>query len=107
MTLSDFPYLFTIAERFSITGRGVVVVPGIPWNGVPVVKRGAPLILRTPLGEIIETSVKELEMINYKPGGERIKASPVLLPSELHKFDIPIGTEVFLGIADQARPKEP
>jgi len=95
MTLTDYPYLFTVEDRFLITGRGVVIVPGIPWRGVPSTKRGDPLILRTPLGEIIETSIKEVEMIRT---ATRIEASPVLLPSDIHKFDVPIGTEVFLGI---------
>jgi hypothetical protein len=99
--LGDYPYLFTVADRFSIADRGVILVPGIPWEGAPAVKKGDPLILRTPLGEMIETSVRDLEMITQRSGLARIRATPVLLPSDLHKFDIPIGTEVFLGIREQ------
>jgi len=107
MSCHDFPvlddhlFLFTVEDRFSIEGRGVVIVPGIPWKGGPVVKKGDPLILRTPLGEIIETFVRDLEMISPRPGGVIFHSSPVLLPSDLHKFDIPIGTEVFLGATDR------
>lgn len=107
MTLTDYPFLFTITDRFSITGHGVVIIPGIPSKGVPLVKRGDPLILRTPLGEIIEAAIRDLEMIRYGPGAEGIDATAVavLLPSTFHKFDIPIGTEVFLGISNQTRLK--
>jgi len=105
MDLSNHPFLFTVTERFSITGRGVVIVPGIPWKGVPLVKRGDPLILRTPLADVIETSVGDVEMI-HGPGPGGIEAYPVLLPSTFHKFDIPIGTEVFLGIAGQTCLKD-
>jgi hypothetical protein len=98
MNLSDHPFLFTVTDCFSIDGRGTLVVPGVPWNGVPTVKRGDPLILRTPLGEIIETTIKDVEMIS----GSRIRASPVLFPSNIQKSDVPIGTEVFLGITATA-----
>lgn len=97
MKIEDHTYLFTITDRFSIEGRGVVVVPGIPWaKGTPVVRKGDALILRTPLGEIIRTRLQDIEMINYRPGAKRLEATPFSLPKDVHKFDIPIGTEVFL-----------
>lgn len=106
MNLSEHTFLFTITDRFSIEGRGVVVVPGIPWTaGTPVVRRGAPLILRTPLGEIIRTFLQDIEMINYKPDAKRVEATPISLPKDLHKFDIPIGTEVYLDSATIDRLK--
>ena len=96
MKITDHLYMFTISDRFSIEKRGTVVVPGIPHSlREPVIRRGAELILRTPLGDILETYLKEIGMINYRPGGKRLEASPILLP-DLHKFDIPIGTEVYL-----------
>jgi translation elongation factor EF-Tu-like GTPase len=72
MNLSDHPFLFTVSDRFAIDGRGTVLVPGVPWEGVPTVKRGDPVILRTPLGEIIETTIEEVERMM----GSRIEASP-------------------------------
>ncbi|WAC18895.1 hypothetical protein OVA24_16815 [Luteolibacter sp. SL250] len=93
-------FLFTVTDRFSLDGRGVIIVPGIPWQGAPVVKKGDPLLLRTPLGEVIHTMVRDLERIRYLPEGKRNEATPILLPKEIHKFDIPIGTEVFLGATD-------
>ena len=98
MNISEHTYLFTIADRFSIDGRGVVVVPGIPHAaGTPVVHRGDPLILRTPLGEIIHTNLQDIELIRYMPGAKRLEATPISLPKAIHKFDIPIGTEVYLA----------
>ena len=102
MNLSDHTLLFTVTDRFSITGRGTVVVPGVPWKGVPSVKRGDPLILRTPNGEIIETAIEDVERIM----GARIEAFPVLLPSSIQKSDVPIGTEVFLRTTAPALSKD-
>jgi hypothetical protein len=90
-------YLFTIADRFDIEGRGVVVVPGIPWTtGTPTVRKGDHLLLRTPLGEIIRTKIQEIEMIHHQPYSKRLEATPFSLPKDIHVFDIPIGTEVYL-----------
>ena len=98
MKFLDHVFLFTITDRFGIEDRGVVVVPGIPWTvGTPTVRKGDPLILRTPLGEIIKTELRDIEMISYRPDAKRLEATPILLPKNLHKFDIPIGTEVYLA----------
>ncbi len=95
MKITDHLFLFAVVDRFNIAGRGTVVVPGIPHSFTdPVIRRGDPLILRTPLGDIIETYLRDIELINYRPGGKRLEATPILLP-DLHKFDIPIGTEVY------------
>jgi len=102
MCLADHTYLFTITDRFAIEGRGVVVVPGIPWDFETTVRKGASLILRTPLGDIIETTLQDIEMILYRPEGRRLEATPFSLPKDLHKFDIPIGTEVYLRASASA-----
>jgi len=98
MNLADHTYLFTITDRFAIEGRGVILIPGIPWTVVtPSVRKGASLILRTPLGEIIFTTMQDIEMISYRPDAKRLEATPILLPKDIHRFDIPIGTEVYLA----------
>lgn len=97
MKVTDHTYLFTITDLFSIDRRGIVIAPGIPWaHEEPVVRKGDPLILRTPLGDIIRTSLKEFEMIRYLPGGRRNEATPIMLEKGLHRFDLPIGMEVYL-----------
>ena len=60
-------------------------------------RRGDPLILRTPLGEVIHTNLQDIELIRYMPGAKRLEATPISLPKTIHKFDIPIGTEVYLA----------
>jgi len=88
--------LFTVAERFQIEGRGCVLVPGIPCEpGFPSVDRGARIRLRTPTGREIDTFIRELEMIRYQKPPEKIAAA-VLLPHDITKEDVPIGTEVLL-----------
>ena len=109
MDIGNHTYLFTITDRFSIEGRGIVVVPGIPWTeGTRVVRKGDPLILRTPLGEIIRTKLQNIEMISYRPGAKRLEATPFSLPKDLYKFDIPIGTEVHLdsGTTEQTNSEQ-
>jgi len=51
--------------------------------------------LRTPTGSETDTFIKELEMISYRPRPEKI-CIPVLLPKEISKEDVPVGTEVLL-----------
>jgi hypothetical protein len=89
-------HLFTVADRFQIEGRGCVLVPGFPCEpGDPNVNRGARIRLRTPTGREIDTFVKEIEMISYRKRPEKI-AAPVLLPHDITKDDVPVGTEVLL-----------
>ena len=46
-------------------------------------------------GKEIDTFIKELEMISYRKRPEKI-CVPVLLPKNLTKENIPVGTEVLL-----------
>ncbi|EEF59008.1 hypothetical protein [Pedosphaera parvula] len=88
--------LFIVADRFQIAGRGCVLVPGLPCEpGDPIVHRGARIRLRTPTGREIDTFVKELELISYRKRPQKF-AAPVLLPHDIMKDDVPVGTEVLL-----------
>ena len=89
-------HLFTVADRFQIEGRGCVLVPGLPTEpGSPDVVRGALIRLRRPDGREIDTCIKEIEMISYRKRPEKI-CIPILLPKDVTKEDVPVGTEVFL-----------
>lgn len=45
----------------------------------------------------MDTFIRSIEMIRYRPEVPPDKRTiPILLPKEFHKFDVPIGTEVFL-----------
>ena len=98
MNLSGHTYLFTVTDRFKIEDWAVILIPGIPdAREGPVVRKGDPLVLRTPLGDLIHTRLQDFEMINYSRRGMRSEATAISLPKEFHKFDIPIGTEVYLA----------
>lgn len=86
------PQMFSrVAETFGITGRGVVVSPGIsPDDRSARVLIGDPLNLRRPDGSLLWTVVRGMPM-----GGDRSKGIPVLLPERIGKADVPIGTEVW------------
>ena len=51
--------------------------------------------MRTPGGKVIDTFIEELEMISFRTRPKKIPA-PILLPKDLKKDDVPIGTEVWL-----------
>jgi len=97
MAASVPTFLFTVADRLELQGRGLVLVPGVPWEHESNVKEGDGLILRLPLGEVMETTSRDLEMVNWRPDGMPNKATPILLGKNIHKADVPIGTEVFLA----------
>ncbi len=89
-------HLFTVTDVFQIEGRGCVLVPGISSDpGDPIVERGARLQLQTPSGKVIDTFMKEVEMISYRKRPIKI-TTPILLPKDIKKDDVPIGTKVWL-----------
>ena len=79
-----------IIDVFQIDGRGCVVVPGLLLDADPHVCIGDPAILRCPDGSEIQTVVAGLEMIRTI----HRNAMPVLLPKNISKADVPIGTEL-------------
>jgi|GEM_PF-2681630 len=91
-------FLFTVVDHFSIEGRGVVLVPGIPHDSESrSIRKGAALRLRKPDLTEQDTQIRDLEILNYRPNMPlEQRSTPILLPKDVHKFDVPIGTEVFL-----------
>jgi hypothetical protein len=98
--------LSTIESVFEISGRGCVIVPGISESvrGDLVVRQGAAIELRKPDGTVTRTRIVALELLS---GPNRRHCTPILLPTDLSKDDLPIGTEVWLldeDIADLEKP---
>ena len=59
-------------------------------------------ILETPEGILIDTHIRGIEMINYGTVPETLPTTaPILLPPNLAKDDISIGTRVFLVRRDR------
>jgi len=52
--------LFEVKDRFEITNRGIVLIPGIPAEADPPVSVGDPVTLRTPEGKEMQAKFKAL-----------------------------------------------
>lgn len=91
-------YLFSVEDRFSIKGLGIVLAPGIPdAKNLSNIRKGSRIQLRKPDLTTIDTFIKDLEMIRRSPDVHREDCGTGVLPPQgFHKFDIPLGTEVHL-----------
>jgi len=83
----------TIEDVFYITDRGCVVVPGIPYDFPTPVGIGAQLLIETPSGEHVRTTLAGVEMINR---GKPMNHAPFSVPSNITKNQLPVGSNVFL-----------
>lgn len=89
----------TIEDVFYITGRGCVVVPGIPYDFPTPVGAGAQLLVETPSGEQVKTTFVGVEMLNRaKP----MKYAPFSVKSDISKSQLPVGSKIFLVEGAQA-----
>ncbi len=88
-----------IQDVFQIDGRGCVVVPGLLLDADPHVCIGDPVTLRRPDGTEIQTTVAGIEMIRTLDRN----AMPILLPKNIHKDDLPIGTALTIT---ESRPRD-
>lgn len=84
---------FVVADTFAIEGRGLVLVPGFPFD-VGVIRVGDQVRLRRPDGTAIDAKIAGLELINMG-AGHRVMAAPISLRG-ISKSDVPIGTAVSL-----------
>ena len=90
--MSALSLLSRVEDTFAITGRGVVVVPGIPDDGKRYfVRIGDTLEVRRPDGQRLLTTVAGIAMVN----SPRKIGIPLLLPREIQKDDVPIGSELW------------
>lgn len=95
-------FLFRIEEVFDVPGRGCVIVPVIS-DGQDFKIRAADLIqLRAPDGRVFDTHIASIELLKQQHGNCRMA---VMLPRDLAKRDIPIGTEVWFLSHNSQLPK--
>ena len=94
--------LSTVEDVFEIEGRGCVITPGL-GSSTPSplpIRRSDPISLHRPDGSIIETHVHAIEFLH---GSQHRSCFPILLPPNITKADVPIGTEVwYLPTSDAA-----
>lgn len=91
--------LSTVEDVFEIEGRGCVITPGFASDAplsLPV-RRRDPISLHRPDGSVIETHIHEVEFLR----GQR-SCYPIVLPPNITKADVPIGTEVWYSPASDA-----
>jgi hypothetical protein len=86
-------YLCTIEDVFLITGRGCVVVPGIPTDLPQPPRAGAKLLVRQPDGKTLEAMLHGVEMIRTDRPMDHIAFT---FPPHITKSDLLIGSEVFV-----------
>lgn len=79
-------FLFKVEDTFQITGRGLILVPGLGTNADKV-----------SIGMIIKLKKPDkTEIVTTIAGIAFARKAPLLLPKEIKKEDVPIGTEVWL-----------
>ena len=84
--------LFKVEDVFDITGRGCVLVPVVP-DGLDFKIRAEDRIqLRTPTGRLVDTHIASIELLKMRDSPCRMT---IMLPRDLTKNDVPVGTEIW------------
>jgi len=78
-------FLFKVQDKFLITGRGLILVPGLGDKKATV---GDPIKIIKPDQTVIETTIRGIGFNEFRD---------ILVGKELTKDDIPIGSEVWLN----------
>lgn len=86
-------FIEKVEDVFDVSGRGCVIVPGIPYSFEPKIGVGAELEIRNPSGRRVHAILKGVEMINR---GRPMKHAPFLVDRDVKKSDIEIGAELYL-----------
>ena len=87
-------FLLKVEEVFELTGRGCVLDPAIPSATSLHIAINDPLELRRPDGSVIRTHL--YAFMHLRPNIHQV--TPLVMPPEIKKSDIPVGTEVWLGV---------
>jgi hypothetical protein len=82
--------LFTVTDTFTLTGRGLVLVPRLTPIGNERFKVGDPIVLRLPDGLERRMRIDAPELPHPNPRNEFL-----VMLKQLEKDDVPSGTEVW------------
>ena len=91
-------FIEEVEHVFDISGRGCVVVPGIPNSFEPSLSVGAQLQFNNPSGSIVRATIQGIEMINR---GKLMNHSPFSLDRSVKKSDIEPGAKMYLVKCDE------
>lgn len=86
-------YIEKVEDVFDITGRGCVVVPGIPYGFEPAIGKDSVLEFQNPSGTKVRAKILAFEMVNR---GEPMSHAPFSLERSVKKGDIEQGAIMFL-----------
>jgi hypothetical protein len=86
-------FLFEIEDVFEIKGYRNIIVPGIPYSYPVPIGIGAKIVIETPNGQLIETTIAGFEMINR---GRKMEHAPFSIPKGIEKNQLPAGSKVYL-----------
>ncbi len=85
MTIPNYSiFLFSVTEQFMITGRGLVLLPGVEYKKVKV---GDPIKIIRPDKTSIETTIKGMSFTEVRH---------INIGNDLTAADVPVGSEVWL-----------
>ena len=88
------PLLLKVEDVFDISGRGCVIAPVVPSGADFKIRAKDQIQLRTPDGRVLDTHIASIELLKPQDGSACRMA--IMLPRDLVKQDVPIGTEVWL-----------
>lgn len=91
-------YIEEVEDVFDISGRGCVVVPGIPYGFEPAIRKNSILEFQNPSGTRVRSRIQAFEMINL---GRPMNHAPFSLEREVKKGDIEHGAKMFLVNDDE------
>lgn len=91
--MSTARLLLVVEDTFSITGRGLIVAPGVDLGEGPL-QRHLAVELRRPDGTLAHAEVLAQVPFLYPHGLGESHRHQLLFP-HLAKTDVPIGTEVW------------
>ena len=78
-------FLFKVQNKFLVTGRGLILVPGLSDKKVTI---GDPIKIVKPDQTIIKTTIRGIGFNEFRD---------ILVGKDLTKDDVPIGPEVWLN----------
>ena len=85
--------LIKVEDVFYFSERGCVVVPAVP-EGFDFIRAKDQIELHTPDGRRLQTHIASIELPKPKDGSPCRMA--IMLPPDITKQDVPVGTEVWL-----------